>query len=49
MKQQVKEWMSRKNGTFSLIAGETITNREVVYTHLAVVAFILILGIAGNF
>ena len=35
--------------TFSAIAGETFTNAQVVYTHIGLVVFFIMLGIAGNF
>ena len=47
MKEKIKEWMSRNNMTFSAIAGETITNAEVVYTHIGLVVFLMVLGIIG--
>ena len=49
MKEKIKEWMGRKNMMFSAIAGETFTNAEVVYTHIGLVVFLIVLGIAGNF
>lgn len=49
MKEKFNEWMRRKNITFSAIAGETFTNAEVVYTHIGLVVFLIMLGIAGNF
>ena len=49
MKKRFNEWMGRNNMTFSAIAGETFTNREVVYAHLGVVVFLIVVGIAGNF
>ena len=35
--------------TFSAIAGESFTNAEVVYTHIGLVVFLIVLGIFGNF
>ena len=49
MKEKIKEWMGRNNMMFSAIAGETFTNAEVVYTHIGLVVFLMILGIFGNF
>ena len=49
MKEKIKEWMGRNNMTFSASAGETFTNAEVVYTHIGLVVFLIVLGIAGNF
>lgn len=49
MKEKFNEWMSRNNMTFSAIAGETITNAEVVYTHIGLVVFIIIAGVVGSF
>lgn len=48
MKKKIKEWMGRNNMTFSAIAGETFTNAEVIYTHIGLVVFLIVLGIAGN-
>ena len=47
MKKKFNEWMRRNNMTFSAIAGETFTNAEVVYTHIGLVAFLIVLGLAG--
>lgn len=47
--EKIKEWMGRNNMTFSAIAGETFTNREVLYTHIGLLVFLILLGIAGNF
>ena len=49
MKQRFMNWMGRNNMTFSAIAGETFTNREVVYAHIGLVVFLIVVGIAGNF
>ena len=49
MKEKLKEWMGTNNMTFSAIAGETFTNAEVVYTHIGLVVFLIVLGIVGNF
>ena len=48
MKKKIKEWMGRNNMMFSAIAGETFTNAEVIYTHIGLVVFLIVLGIAGN-
>lgn len=48
MKEKFAKWMRRNNMTFSAIAGETFTNAEVVYTHIGLVAFLIVLGLAGN-
>lgn len=48
MKKKIKEWMGKNNMMFSAIAGETFTNAEVVYTHIGLVVFLIVLGIAGN-
>ena len=34
--------------TFSAIAGETFTNAEVVYTHIGLMVFLMLLGLVGN-
>ena len=49
MNEKLSKWMSKTNMMFSNLAGERVTNAEVVYTHIAVVAFLVVLGIAGNF
>ena len=48
MEKKIKEWMDRNNMTFSAICGETFTNAEVVYTHIGLVVFLIVLGIAGT-
>jgi len=48
MKEKIAKWMRRNNMTFSAIAGETFTNAEVVYTHIGLVAFLIIVGVAGS-
>ena len=48
MEKKIKEWMGRNNMVFSAIAGETFTNAEVVYTHIGLVVFLIVLGMAGN-
>lgn len=49
MKKNFEKWMAKNNMTFSAICGETFTNREVVYAHLGLVVFLIVVGIAGNF
>jgi hypothetical protein len=49
MKQRFNDWMDRNNMMFSAMAGETFTNAEVVYTHIGLVVFLIVLGVAGNF
>ena len=49
MKQRFMNWMAKNNMTFSAICGETFTNREVVYAHIGLVVFLIVVGIAGNF
>ena len=48
MKKRMIEWMGRKNKLFSVICGETFTNGEVVFTHLGLVAFFVVLGVVGG-
>ena len=48
MEKKIKEWMGRNNMMFSAIAGETFTNADVVYTHIGLVVFLIVMGIAGN-
>lgn len=47
MKEKFMTWMSRNNMMFSAIAGETFTNREVVYTHIGLVMFLVVLVVVG--
>jgi hypothetical protein len=49
MKKKFNEWMSQNNMMFSAITGETFTNAEVVYTHIGLVAFLIIAGLVGSF
>ncbi len=49
MKKKFEKWMAQNNMVFSAIAGETFTNAEVVYTHIGLVVFLTIVGLAGNF
>ena len=49
MKEKFAKWMSQNNMMFSAITGETFTNAEVVYTHIGLVAFIIIAGVVGSF
>ena len=48
MKEKFLDWMARKNMTFSAICGETFTNAEVVYSHIGLVAFFILMGIVGK-
>lgn len=48
MKEKFQKWMRRNNMLFSAIAGETFTNAEVVYTHIGLVVFLLVLGVVGG-
>ena len=48
MKQRFLNWWRKNNMTFSAIAGDTCTNAQVVYTHIGLVVFLIVLGIAGS-
>lgn len=48
MKEKFFNWMGRNNMTFSAICGETFTNGEVVYMHICLVVFLMLLGMVGN-
>ena len=48
MKKNFSKWMRRNNMVFSAMAGETFTNAEVVYTHIGLVAFLIVMGLAGS-
>lgn len=48
MKEKFFKWWQKNNMMFSAIAGETFTNREVVYTHVGLVVFLLVMGLIGN-
>lgn len=49
MKKKFMEWWRMNNMTISAITGETFTNGDVVLTHIGLVVFLIVLGIAGNF
>ena len=48
MKEKFSKWMRKNNMMFSAIAGETFTNAEVVYTHVGLVVFLMVLGLIGD-
>lgn len=48
MKEKFQKWMRKNNMTFSAICGETFTNAEVVYTHIGLVVFLIVLGMIGD-
>ena len=48
MKQRFLEWMAKPNLTFSAIAGETFTNAQVIYTHVGLVLFFILILIVGD-
>ena len=48
MKENFSKWMSQNNMMFSAMAGETFTNAEGVYTHIGLMVFLIILGLAGS-
>ena len=48
MKKNFLKWMRRNNMVFSAMAGETFTNAEVVYTHIGLVAFLILVSVAGS-
>ena len=48
MKQRFLKWWQKNNMMFSAIAGETFTNGQVVWTHLGLVAFQLVMGLIGK-
>ena len=48
MKKRFLKWWHGNNMTFSAIAGETFTNGQVVWTHLGLVAFLLVMGLIGK-
>lgn len=43
----VRMWLGAKSEWFSAIAGEYVTNGEVVKAHLALAAVIILIGIGG--
>ena len=49
MKKNFSKWMSQNNMMFSAVTGETFTNAEVVYTHIGLVVFMIVLCVAGSF
>ena len=48
MKQRFLNWWQKNNMMFSAIAGETFTNGQVVWTHLGLVVFLLVMGLIGK-
>lgn len=42
----MKKWLEKKSDTFSLIAGEDVTCRDVVVTHIGIIVLILACGLA---
>ena len=48
MKEKFQKWMRKNNMMFSAIAGETFTNAEVVYTHIGLLALLIVLGLIGT-
>ena len=48
MKEKFLNWWHKNNMTFSSITGETFTNAEVVYSHIGLVAFFILMGIIGK-
>ena len=48
-RERFLNWWHKNNMTFSAIAGETFTNGQVVLTHIGLLLFMALLGIAGNF
>jgi hypothetical protein len=48
MKQRFLKWWHKDNMTFSVIAGETFTNGQVVCTHIGLVVFLMVAIAAGN-
>lgn len=42
----MKQWLNKKCETFSYIAGEDITHKDVVLTHLGILVVILACGLA---
>jgi hypothetical protein len=49
MKEKFLNWWQKNNMMFSAFAGETFTNGQVVLTHIGLIVFMALLGIAGNF
>jgi hypothetical protein len=42
----IKEWMGEKSEAFSVFCGESVTNREVVMAHAAVVLLLVACSVA---
>lgn len=42
----MKQWLNKKCNTFSLLAGEDVTYKDVVVTHVGVAVLILACGFA---
>ena len=48
MKEKFWHWWQKNIMTFSAIAGEPFTNREVVLTHIGLVVFLIVAIAAGK-
>jgi hypothetical protein len=48
MKEKFMTWMQKNNMMFSAIAGETFTNAQVMYTHIGLVVFMVVLVVVGG-
>ena len=48
MKQRFLNWWQKNNMMVSASAGETFTNGQVVWTHLGLVVFLLVMGLVGQ-
>jgi hypothetical protein len=48
MKERFLDWMNRNNMTFSAICGETFTNAEVMYAHVGMLVFFVVIGLIGE-
>ena len=45
----MKQWLSKKCDVFSLIAGEDVTNEEVILTHIGFLIFVAVCVVAEWF
>ena len=48
MKQRFMNWMKKNNRLFSVIAGETLTNAQVVYAHIGLVVILALMGFSES-
>ena len=48
MKERFMNWMQKNNRLFSDVAREKVTNAQVVYAHVGIVAVLIVMGLVGH-